>query len=375
MKTSEAFLAKKLEERSVAGNLRSLRTGNNLIDFCSNDYLGFASSADLKKAIDDEITEINSVSNGSTGSRLLTGNSLYAEELENNLATLYYCEAGLIFSSGYTANLALFSALPQKGDTIIVDELIHTSIKDGARLSFANCIKFKHNDLESLESKLKKATGICYVVVESVYSMDGDIPDLKQIIQITNKYSANLIVDEAHAVGLFNLGLVTKQMAGEVFARIVTFGKALGCHGAIVLGSKNLIKFLINFSRPFIYTTAPPLHLFASIKMAFQKLLNSKNEIECLKNNICLFRLKIVPDKQINLIPGDSAIQSLIFKSNERTKDCSMLLGKSGFDVRPILSPTVPCGSERLRICLHSFNTTNEISLLTDILNKYFNAQ
>ena len=375
MKSSESFLAVKLEERRIAGNLRTLKIENELVDFCSNDYLGFARSAELKNLIEHEISEINFISNGSTGSRLIYGNSQYAENLENYIAKLYKCEAGLIFNSGYTANLGLFSAILQKGDTIIVDELIHTSIKDGARLSFANYFKFKHNDLLSLEKKLKKASGTCYVAIESVYSMDGDSPDLNQIIQLTNKYSANLIVDEAHALGLFGLGRVTEQMSGGVFARVLTFGKALGGHGAIVLGSRNLINYLVNFSRPFIYTTAPPLHQLVSIKMAFQKLLNSKNEIECLKNNICLFQLNIKSDSSINLNAGESAIKSLVLKSNEKTKELANLLTNSGLDVRPILSPTVPAGSERLRICLHSFNTKNEICLLTDTINNFFNVK
>lgn len=374
MKSAELFITGKLEERRLAGNLRYLRAENNLVDFCSNDYLGFARSSDLTLAIDNELTNLNAISNGSTGSRLLSGNSQYVEALEANIAGLYACEAGLMFNSGYTANLGLFSALPQKGDTIIVDELIHSSIKDGARLSFANCVKFKHNNLENLEDKLKKASGICYVAIESVYSMDGDMPDLNQVIQLTQKYSTNLIVDEAHAVGLFGLGLLTDQMANHVFARVITFGKAMGAHGAIVLGSKKLINYLINFSRPFIYTTAPPLHQLASIKMAFQKLTNSNSEIECLKKNISLFKQKLKPNNTIKLIPGKSAIQSLILDSNAKAIQLSDLLAEYNLDVRAILSPTVQKGTERLRISLHSFNTESEIYLLTEIINKFFNA-
>ena len=192
---------------------------------------------------------------------------------------MHNADAGLIFNSGYDANLGLFSALPQRGETIIADELIHASIIDGARLSYANRYTFRHNDLQSLEDKLKQAKGNCYVVIESVYSMDGDTPPIAEILTLTEQYEANLIVDEAHAVGLYGFGLIDQQFQDRVFARIVTFGKALGCHGAIVLGSNLLREYLINFARSFIYTTAASFHQMASIKMAYQLLQESDDEI------------------------------------------------------------------------------------------------
>ena len=156
MNKVQQHINKKLEERILSGNLRQLSKFDCLIDFCSNDYLGFARSSILINTITNELAHISIISNGSTGSRLLSGNSEYAENLEKTIASMYHCDAGLIYSTGYTANLGLFSALPEKGDTIIMDELIHASIIDGARLSFANRFKFKHNDLKSLEDKLKK---------------------------------------------------------------------------------------------------------------------------------------------------------------------------------------------------------------------------
>ena len=375
MKRKEAFIGNKLEERRIAGTYRTLKPASKLVDFCSNDYLGFARSSQLKNKIDREIERIGIISNGSTGSRLLSGNSVYTEDLEQYIAGLHNAYAGLIFNSGYDANLGLFSALPQRGDTIISDELIHASIIDGARLSYANRYTFRHNHLQSLEDKLKQAKGNCYVVIESVYSMDGDTPSIADILALTEKYEANLIIDEAHAVGLYGFGLIDQQLQDRVFARIVTFGKALGCHGAIVLGSKFLREYLINFARSFIYTTAASFHQIASVKMAYQLLQESGVEIEQLKNNISLFKQKTKLNGNYTLINSDSAIQCIVLKSNEKAKEVAGALQSAGLDVRPILSPTVPQGSERVRICLHSFNTENEIILLTDTLNKLTDAE
>ena len=370
MKAAEEFIEKRLNERRTAGTYRMLKPESNLVDFCSNDYLGFARSAELKTKIDAEVNAFHAA-NGSTGSRLLSGNSQYTEDLEKSIAALHQSEAGLLFNSGYDANLGLFSSLPQRGDTIITDELIHASIIDGARLSHANRYTFKHDDLESLEAKLRQAKDVIYVAIESVYSMDGDTPPIEAILQLTEKYNANLIVDEAHAVGLHGFGLIDNNLQSRVFARVVTFGKALGCHGAIVLGSNLLQQYLINFARSFIYTTAASPHQLASIKMAYQQLQQSGSDIEKLKNNISLFKQNI---KSSALIKSDSAIQCIVLNSNEKAKQVALALQEVGLDVRPILNPTVPAGSERIRICLHAFNTENEIILLTDTINKLINA-
>jgi 8-amino-7-oxononanoate synthase len=371
LKPSEIFIENKLAERRLTGSYRTLKPENKLVDFCSNDYLGFARSNRLKNNIDEEIKTRGLTSNGSTGSRLLSGNSLYLEETEQYIAGLHKSDAGLIFNSGYDANLGLFSSLPQRGDTIITDEFIHASIIDGSRLSFANRYTFIHNNLDSLEDKLKMAKGICYVAIESIYSMDGDSSPITQILELTDKYGANLIVDEAHAVGLYGFGLINESFQNRIFARIVTFGKALGCHGAIVLGSNLLREYLINFARPFIYTTAASPHNIAAVKIAYQLLQGSQKEVELLKNNIKLFKQKIKQNDNYTLINSESTIQCQILKGNEKAKEISIQLQNSGLDVRPILSPTVPKGSERIRICLHSFNTEKEISLLTDIINNY----
>lgn len=371
MKSSEDHIEKKLAERKASGTYRTLKPESTLIDLCSNDYLGFARSPTLKNNIAEELNNLPRVLNGSTGSRLLSGNLTYTENLEQQIAAFHNSKAGLIFNSGYDANIGLFSSLPQRGDTIITDELIHASIIDGVRLSYANRYTFKHNDLNSLEGKLKQVKGSCYVVIESVYSMDGDTAPMLEILTLTEKYNALLIIDEAHAVGLYKKGLVCSlSLEKRIFARIVTFGKALGCHGAIILGSNLLREYLINFARSFIYTTAASVHQIASVKMAYELLQKSDKVIETLQTNINTFKQKINCNPTYKLIKSDSAIQCILLNSNEKAKQIATQLQNAGMDVRAILSPTVPQGTERIRICLHAFNTLNEINLLTDTINK-----
>jgi 8-amino-7-oxononanoate synthase len=374
--SSETYIKNKLDERKLLGTYRVLRPESNLIDFCSNDYLGFARSPVLKSKIQNEIDTHPLSLNGATGSRLISGNITYAEELEQQIAIFHQSEAGLLFNSGYDANVGLFSSLPQKGDTIIHDELIHASIIDGARLSHANRYTFRHNDLDSLEGKLKQAKGICYVVIESVYSMNGDTPPIAEILKLTEQYGAHLIVDEAHAVGLYPSGLISQlDLQDKILARIVTFGKALGCHGAIVLGSNFLREYLINFARAFIYTTAASFHQLAAVKMAYGLLNESAAEIKLLHQNIRLFKQAIQYNNTYPLIKSDSAIQCILLNSNDKAKQAAQQLQTAGLDVRAILSPTVAQGTERIRICLHSYNTAEQIGLLTSTINTIIHAK
>ncbi|MFD2146640.1 aminotransferase class I/II-fold pyridoxal phosphate-dependent enzyme [Mucilaginibacter antarcticus] len=376
MSSAENFIKQRLDDRHKAGSYRSLKPENGLLDFCSNDYLGFARSPILKTNIAGELATHKDI-NGATGSRLISGNLAYTEQLERDIATQFKANAALLFNSGYDANVGLLSSLPQRGDTIIADELIHASIIDGSRLSHANRYTFKHNDLEALEAKLRNAKGTCYVVVESIYSMDGDTPPLAQMVDLTERYGANLIVDEAHATGLYDTGVVTQlNIEQRVFGRIVTFGKAFGGHGAVVLGSNGLREYLINFARSLIYTTAAPLHQLAAIKKACELLPQSENEINKLRKNILLFKqLFSALDKQSSrLIGSDSAIQCVLLHNNKRARQASAYLQAEGFDVRAILSPTVAEGSERIRICLHAFNTVDEITGLVKHINILINA-
>jgi len=372
--SAENFLSASLQKRQEQNALRKLIVNENTVDLCSNDYLGFACSEELRSAIEKEYDDLNKPLNGSTGSRLLAGNTAYAEELEKRIAAFHHAEAGLIYNSGYDANVGLFSALGQKETTIIYDELIHASVHDGIKMSSAVAFMFRHNDLFHLEERLKIAEGTVYVAVESVYSMDGDAALLKEILALCKKYNANLIVDEAHSTGVTSnagRGLVQKlEMEDEVFARVHTFGKALGCHGAIVIGSNLLRDYLINFSRSFIYTTALPVHSLVAINQSYQLLQRSGAEIVKLNGLIAFFKNLAAQKKKIGLTDSNSPIQCVVIPGNAHVKNMAAELQKEGFDVRPILSPTVQKGKERLRICLHSFNTEEEISRLIESINR-----
>ncbi|MES2418879.1 MAG: pyridoxal phosphate-dependent aminotransferase family protein [Bacteroidota bacterium] len=365
MGNAEQYLRQKLKERITKNNLRSLTNNFLAVDFCSNDYLGLARSIELKKLVDMEIGQLTSVKNGATGSRLLSGNHPYTIATEQFIADFHSAAAALLFNSGYDANVGLLSAIAQRGDTLITDELIHASLIDGARLSNAERYRFKHNDVKDLAKKIKNAKGICYVVVESIYSMDGDMAPLEKISALCKKTGANLIVDEAHAIGIFGdrgKGLINSLgLEDRVFARIVTFGKALGSHGAAILGSKALCDFLINFARSFIYTTAAPLHQIVTIRCAYQLLIQNDYQIQIAE------KIKQYNDL-IGSTKSNSCIQTILFSSANAAKTAASHLQNEGFDVRAIVSPTVAEGKERLRICLHLFNTDKELTNLVQNL-------
>lgn len=370
MKSFPKSLSAKLAQRNGANSLRKLPAPNNLIDFSSNDYLGFSKSSQIFEQAHHYLLENKIVQNGATGSRLISGNHNLYRETENYITAFHQAESAIIFNSGYDANVGLFSSVPQKGDMILYDEYIHASIRDGIRLSNAKAYKFSHNDVADLERLLKKAynensENDIYVVTESVFSMDGDSPDLEKIISLTGKYNAFLIIDEAHALGVMGKkgeGLVQNK----IFARIVTFGKGLGCHGAAILGSSQLKEYLVNFARSFIYTTGLPPHSLATILTAYNYLNNNFSERELLNNNIGFFSSEV---KRLSLngifIKSESAIHCAVIPGNEKVKNISSVLRDNGFDVKAILSPTVPQEQERLRFCLHAYNTKQEI---TDVL-------
>jgi 8-amino-7-oxononanoate synthase len=374
MQSIEQRLALKLLERENAGNLRKLSVPDALADFCSNDYLGLAASTALHTQIGQQYANLQEVQNGATGSRLISGNSTYALELECKLAGIFQAEAALLFNSGYAANTAILSAIPQKNDTILYDEYIHASLKEGARLSFANRFSFRHNHYGDLEKKLKKATGEIFVVAESVYSMDGDFAPLSEIISLCHTYNAHLIWDEAHSTGMWGengSGIACeKNLHPEIFARIYTFGKAMGVHGACIAGSRNLIDYLTNFARPFIYTTALPLHSLVSIAEAFQYVEAHPDLRTCIHQKIKHFTVELhkYPALRQAWIESYSPIQVIKIGGNQATRQVSAQLQQAGYDVRAILSPTVKEGEERLRICLHVYNEDTHITTLVEKL-------
>lgn len=366
------YILSKLNQRKVQNNYRTLKVLDGLVDFYSNDYLGFARNGELKQRIEQELKSISTSVSGSTGSRLLSGNSQYAETLEKQIAEFHESEAALIFNSGFDANYGLLSSLPYKGDTIIYDELVHASLHDGIRNSKAISVSFLHNDVSSLEEKLKASSGLKYVVVESVYSMDGDFAPLKEITALCEKYEAGLIIDEAHATGIFGAkGQGFYEESNLLFvARIHTFGKALGAHGAAIVCSQSTKEFLINYCRPFIFSTALPLHSLAAIKCSYEFLPYAEAQRKQLFNLVKHFREQWsnLAVASVILLPGESPVQSVLITGNIEAKLLAEKIQQYGFDVRAILSPTVPKGKERIRICLHSFNTKEEVTNLVQAI-------
>jgi 8-amino-7-oxononanoate synthase len=360
----ENFLNRKLKERSDISALRSLLIRGEEMDYFSNDYLGIAEHL----LIESMVTGIP-YAHGSTGSRLLAGNYPMIEEVEKQIADFHDSPAGLIFNSGYDANFGLLACIAQKEDLVLYDKLSHASIRDGIRQSFAGSHSFAHNDLRELEKKLQSrnstAGRTCFVVTESVFSMDGDMAPLQEMAALCEQFGAHLIVDEAHATGVIGEkgeGLVQfLGLQSRCFARIHTFGKALGCHGAIILGSHKLREYLINFCRPFIYSTALPPASVAAIRASYKIFPELKKERDMLNTLIALF-------DQPGFRKSETPIQCFIIPGNEKVKEVAGQLKENNMDVRPILFPTVPAGQERLRITLHSYNTLEETRKLISIL-------
>ena len=367
-------LAADLNDRQQRGLLRSLTVPAAPVDFTSNDYLGLARSGTLQTQLRAELADTYPSRNGAAGSRLLAGNSALAEAVEAELAQFYQTEAALLFNAGYMANVGLLACLPQPGDLLITDELIHASLIDGARLSKAHRVRFAHNDLADLKQKLTEAGGgRAFVVVESLYSMDGDEAPLRGIAQLCTDHDAALIVDEAHASGVCGpngAGLVAAHgLQEQVTARVHTFGKAMGVHGAAVVGSEVLRTYLINAARSFIYATALPPHDLLAIRLSHQLVAAEPHRAARLHELVAYFREKsrlLAPVG--HWLASTSPIQGLIVPGNAAVRRVAAAAQAAGFDVRPIVSPTVATGQERIRICLHSYNTETEIDGLLGTL-------
>jgi 8-amino-7-oxononanoate synthase len=397
-------LTAKLETRKQNNALRKLAIPSDLIDFASNDYIGFSKNKAIFEQSHQYLIDNKIIENGATGSRLLSGNHQVYQEAESYIANFHQAESALIFNSGYDANVGFFSSVPQKGDLILFDELCHASIRDGIQLSNAKAYKFQHNDFEDLERLIQHSkpntqdptpktqhprpntqdpTPI-YIVTESVFSMDGDTPNLEELAQLSEKYKCHLVIDEAHALGVFgdpvpNIrdsggeGLVQQLgLQDQVFARIMTFGKGLGCHGAAIVGSQQLIDYLVNFARSFIYTTGLSPHSVATILVGYQHLEKEKQTINKLRENIIHFNQeKNLLGLKPMFVRSKSAIQSAIIPGNQIVKSIANQIQEKGFDVKAILSPTVPEGQERLRFCLHSYNSAAEISEVLRLLSTF----
>lgn len=357
-------IAKQLDNRRNTNSLRSLSQLTGLIDFCSNDYLGLAKTE----------TSIP-FGEGSTGSRLISGNTAIKEETEQFLANFYGAEAALVFNSGYDANVGLFSSLGHRNSVFLYDELCHASIRDGIRLSLGKSFSFRHNNLSDLERLLKKhALNDVVIAIESVYSMDGDQADSESILHLASQYNTHIIVDEAHAVGVFGqkgVGLFGAEHP-NLLAKVVTFGKAFGFHGAAIIGSGQLRTYLINFARSFIYSTALPDQDFETIRQRHQTIAASDHIRQELRQLEQIFKDNL-PDWLTLNQQYQGPIFPVIVGDIERCRKMEQSLRKAGFAAKAILSPTVPKGTERLRITLHAFNTPESVLSLLEQLDKAWN--
>ncbi|GGH31869.1 8-amino-7-oxononanoate synthase [Dyadobacter endophyticus] len=355
-----------LSTRKENGHLRRLRPPNEGCDFYSNDYLGLSADAAFQQTIYEAIGRDTRLLTGSTGSRLISGNSDAATGAEKRIATAHQVEDALLFPSGYKANLALFSCIAGRHDTIIVDELIHRSVHDGCLMSTARKWKFRHNDLTHLEALLKKASGNVVIAVESLYSMEGDFAPLGAIVALAKKYQAGIVVDEAHAIGVFGKGLVHRAgLQQEMLATVVTYGKAMGVQGAAVLGTHLLKEYLVNFAAPFIYSTGMPGVQIVSITAAYDHLERHPTLAITLQDRIRHFRKYQLS----NTSQESSPIQSVQFQHDRELRAVTQALAEAGIGAYALFPPTV--GQARLRVSIHAFNSHDEIDQLCGIIQQY----
>lgn len=381
------FLKNRLDKIKSTGSFRSLAGTMDGIDFWSNDYLGLAqlqaliapTTQQTNELTDQRSNDPTNQPSGATGSRSISGDAGAYHALERRIADFHGHPAALVFNSGYTANLGLLSAILKRGDTILYDELMHASCRDGIRLGFASAVKFPHNDLE--ETLIRtcanvRMSGQLFVLTEGRFSMDGDVAPLREMAALCREYGANLIVDEAHSGGLDGRqgrGLVAELgLQEEVFATVITYGKAFGAHGAAVLGSQELRDYLINTCRPFIYTTGPAPAQWFGIAEAYDKMEALHGEqMARLRTVIGLFRKGMTDGGAANrLMPNDGPIQTIHFPGNDAVMAAEAACREAGLLVKGIRSPTVAVGSERLRVCLHAFNTEEELVLLVETLRR-----
>ena len=342
--------------------------GKKLLNLSSNNYLNFADN----KKITQEFLDFaeNKYSFGSASARLLTGTLPVYKELEELLSNLYNKDATLLYNSGYHANVGISSAINQKGDVIFSDKLNHASIIDGMRLSDGKFFRFPHNNMEALEKLLereRKNYKNAFIITESVFSMDGDIEDLKRIIKLKKKYNCIMIIDEAHAFGVFGeKGLGVAEELGiidDVDLIVGTFGKSVGSMGAFVTGSKTMINFLINKSRSFIFSTALP-----PINIAFTKWIieNKFPKTKVKRKNMLSIAKKF---------GSDSHIIPVVIGENKDTVDLCEVLFHNGYFTLPIRPPTVPAGTSRLRLSLTADIQEKDLTVLKEKINEVLLAK
>ncbi len=354
-----------LDERDRYRRLQS-RAG---IDFTSNDYLGLAESDELRRAATDALAR--GVPVGAGGSRLLRGNHAEHEALEAEAASHFGAETALYFGAGYTANHAIFSTLPQRGDIVLHDELVHASVHEGLRHCRALHESIPHNDVEALAARLAQwrksgGRGRPWIAVESVYSMDGDSPDLADLVAVADRFDAVLVIDEAHATGVLGpdgRGLAAPFEGRDNIITLHTCGKALGTSGGFVLGPKIVRDFLVNRARPFIFATAPS-PLIAAVTRVALRISREPQRRERLAHLVAFAARELKARCGIDAAP--SHILPIIVGADAKAVAVASALQAQGFDVRAIRPPTVPEGTARLRIALTANLSEVAISELLD---------
>ena len=353
--------------------------GLRCVNFSSNDYLGFANHPEIKNAVSQALNSDEN-SYGAGAAHLVTGHHLHHHLAEDELADWLGLERALLFSTGYMANLAVHQAILQTGDVILADKLNHASLIDGAKLSEASLKRYPHLDMDALERRLQQIQAQetqALIVTDGVFSMDGDIAPLPQIQSLAQKYGAWLLVDDAHGLGAIGTtGKGSFEHYGiqpdENTIIVGTLGKAFGVSGAFVAGSQILIETLIQFARPYIYTTAMPQVNAVAIRAALKQVKHAKASRETLKDNIAFFK-QGASEIGLTLWPSDSAIQPIILKQSEIALAWSEMLKQLGFWVTAIRPPTVPKNQARLRVTLTAAHTKEDIQGLLNALQQLHN--
>jgi 8-amino-7-oxononanoate synthase len=326
------------------------------IDFSSNDYLALASAPRMRKAVSAAVEAGTPI--GAGGSRLLRGNCEEHESLETEAARFFGAETAIFFGSGYVANFAVLTTLPQRGDLLVLDQLVHASVHEGARAGRADRRENRHNDPESVETTIREwrsqgGTGRIWIVVESLYSMDGDFAPLEELFVIADRHDAFLMVDEAHATGVYGKqgrGLTAPYEGRDNLIAVHTCGKALGAAGALVTTTRILRDFMVNRCRPFIFSTAPSPLMAVAVHEALLILQEEPERQQRLTNLIAFAHRQIGAYRGWQL--SGSQIVPYIVGDNARAMTLAAALQARGFDIRGIRPPTVPPGTARLRISL-----------------------
>ncbi|BBE35377.1 8-amino-7-oxononanoate synthase [Sphingosinicella microcystinivorans] len=362
-------LASDLQRLDAASRRRRLipRTGT---DFSSNDYLALAGDPALAEAVAEAVAR--GVPAGSGGSRLLRGNHAEHEALEAEAARFFGSESALWFATGYTANSAIISTLPQRGDLVVYDDLIHASVHEGLRLTRAETVAVPHNDVDAFADAIaawraRGGTGRVWIAVESLYSMDGDRAPLADLAATADANDAVLVIDEAHATGVFGAGgrgLAAALEGRENVITLHTCGKAMGCEGALVCAPAVVTDFLVNRGRGFIFSTAPSPLMAAAVRTALRIIEDADDR------RAKLAALIVHAERMLGshgaLISG-SQVMPLILGEDARTMRAAGAVQAAGFDVRGIRPPTVPAGTSRLRISLTLNATEDDVSALAAV--------